>query len=396
MRNLTGLLLMIVLAAYQGNAEALLVSATGNPPSVSAASNRLASVPVTWTVLADPGNNGTTTVTSGSVTIMDSAGDVVYATIPRLISRPVAPGGSVSISDSVPIPRSVMLAMMRAATAIGQIAAGSTFVLQRSFTDDNLNFVTASVNLYLAGGSGGLFQIEQMALYFDDQSTVRLVRKDDSLNALLDIRFTGSGQLRGNWELATPASTAGEPVFSTLHLVRQSLAGNQVTRIRSPNLPTGQEGVYLLRFRVTEPDSGFEPVYVRYLVTRTGQPEKPPASVRLLSPGQGALVGADTRFEWAADADAAAWQLEIFRKPQQNAAGQLPDLGTAADSPAAPAVDGPPVTGMMLTGEKHASQLSRVTLDHLEPAQGYWWRVRAIGSDGSVIAESPLGEFRSR
>jgi hypothetical protein len=265
----------------------------------------------------------------------------------------------------------------------------------RSFTDDNANFLTASMNLYLSGGSGGLFQVEQMALSFDDMSTVRLVRRDDPLNALLDIQFTGNGRLRGVWELATPASTSGEPVYSPLRLVQQTLVGNQSTRLRSPALPTTQEGVYLLRFRVTEPDTGFDPVYVRYLVTQTGKPEEPPASIRVVAPSPGALVTADTRFEWVTDARAVAWQLEIFRRPAQSALDRLPDLGTTQDGDANPVVEGPPVTGMMLPGETHVTQLSKVARNHLEPGQGYWWRVRAIGNDGSVIAESALTEFRS-
>ena len=107
-------------------------------------------------------------------------------------------------------------------------------------------------------------------------------------------------------------------------------------------------------------------------------------------------MGADSRFEWAAEANATAWQLEIFRQPRENAADQLPNLGTSPEDRAGPEVQEPPVTGMMMTGETHATQLTGVVLDHLEPGQGYRWRVRAIGSDGSVIAESPLSEVRFR
>jgi type IV secretory pathway protease TraF len=393
MKRLAGLLLMLCLSLFLEPASALLSGVVAMPPSASVAYNRSASVSVTWRVNADPGNVGITTVTSGFIQISDPPQDTVYGTIPRTISRSVSPGGQVSITETVLIPRSVILTMVRARDAGGK--PFPSFIMQRSFTDDNANFLTASVNLYLSGGSGGLFQVEQMALSFDDMSTVRLVRRDDPLNAVLEIQFTGNGRLRGVWELATPASTSGEPVFSPLRLVQQTLVGNQSTRLRSPVLPTIQEGVYLLRFRVTEPDTGFDPVYVRYLVTQTGKPEEPPASIRVVAPSPGALVTTGTRFEWVTDARAVAWQLEIFSKPAQNALDRLPDLGTTPEGSVSPAVDGPPVTGMMLPGATHATQLSKVVRDHLEPGQGYWWRVRAIGSDGSVIAESTLAEFRS-
>ncbi len=394
MKRLIGFLLLIGIGLSQGTAWAVLIGAGASPSRANVAFNRPASVSVTWTVNADPGNPGPVTATSGFVQVADPSLDTLFGTIPRALSRTIAPGGTATITETVVIPRSVLQAMERARNVNGNPFA--SFVLVRSFTDDNAQFVTASVNLYLTGGSSTVLQLDRLSLYFDDLSTVRLAARDEALTAQLDIAFSGAGQLRGVWELATPASTVGEPIFGTLRLVRQSLVGNQTTRLTSPALPTGQEGVYLLRFRVTEPDTGFEPVYVRYVVTQAGTPQRPALNVRVLAPGEGELLAEDTQFAWRADADAAAWQLEIYKKPAESAAERLPDLGTTQpDANAAPRVEGPPVTGMLVTGEARATGLSKLVRQHLEPGQGYWWRVRAIGDDGSVIGESPLVGFRS-
>jgi hypothetical protein len=60
-----------------------------------------------------------------------------------------------------------------------------------------------------------------------------------------------------------------------------------------------------------------------------------------------------------------------------------------------PTVEGPPLTGMLVTGEQPSTRLSQPVWQHLQPGRGYWWRIRVIGADGSVTGESPLAEFRT-
>lgn len=395
MKHFIRLCMMMGLCIFQGTASALLTNASVTPASASLSINRPASINLTWTLVASPTNGIPTTATSSEIVITDPGQDTIYGTIPRLLSRTITPGGSGLITETAQIPRSVIQAMSRARDVNGN--PFSAFVLVRNFTDDNLGFVGATVNLYLTGGSAAsLLQIDRLALTFDDLSTVRLVPKDATLKALLDVQFSGSGQLRGVWELATPASTLGEPIYTNLRLVRQALVGNQTTRIESPELPTNREGVYLLRFRVTEPETGFEPVAIRYLVTTAQAVESPPLNVNPLSPGNGALLSPETRFAWRGVDEAKAWQLEIYEKPATSALDQLPDLGSVqVESRETPQVEGPPATGMLLPGETRDIPLSKMARTHLKAGQGYWWRVRAIGSEGNVIGESPLVEFRT-
>jgi len=395
MKRFIALYMMMGLCLFQGTASALLTNASVNPSAVTLATNRPASVNLSWTLVASPTNGIPLTATSSEILITGPGQDVIYGTIPRILSRTITPGGSGILSETAQIPRSVIQAMNRARDVNGNPL--SAFVLLRNFTDDNFSVVSAMVNLYLTGGSAAsLLQIDRLALTFDDLSTVRLIPKDESLHALLDVEFSGSGQLRGVWELATPTSTMGEPIYSNLRLVRQALVGNQTIQLTSPDLPTSQEGVYLLRFRVTEPETGFEPVTVRYLVTASAALERPPINVNLRSPGNGALISEETRFAWNGVEETKAWQLEIYERQQTFALDQLPDLGgTPQESRKTSEVEGPPVTGMMLPGEMREISLSKLVRGHLKAGQGYWWRVRAIGNDGSVIGESPLVAFRT-
>jgi hypothetical protein len=395
MKQFIAMCMMMGLGLFQGTASALLTNASVTPAGATLATNRPASINLTWTLVASPVNNIPMTATSSEIVITDPGQDVTYGTIPRLLSRTITPGGSGIITETAQIPRSVIQAMSRARDVNGNPL--SAFVLLRNFTDDSFSIVSATVNLYLSGGSSAsLLQIDRLALTFDDLSTVRLVPREETLKALLDIQFSGSGQLRGVWELATPASTLGEPVYTNLRLVRQALVGNQTTRIESPELPTSEEGVYLLRFRVTEPETGFEPVYIRYLVTTAKAVESPPLNVQPLTPGNGALISEETRFAWRGVDEAKAWQLEIYEKPASNALDQLPDLGSAqVESRKTPQIEGPPATGMLLPGGTRDIPLSKMARAHLKSGQGYWWRVRAIDSEGKVIGESPLVEFRT-
>lgn len=394
MKRFIALLTAIGLSLFQGSAFAILAGVTVSPPSATLATNRPGSVSLTWAVDSSPTNNSATTATSSQIVITGPGQDVVYGTIPRSLSRSIVPGGSALISETVLIPRSLIQTLNRARDVNGNPI--STFLLVRNFTDDNFSVFSATVNLYLTGGAGSLLQIGRLSLSFDDLSTVRLIPRGERLTALLDVQFSGSGMLRGVWELATPASTLGEPVFTNLGLVRHSLVGNQTLRLESPGLSTDLEGAYLLRFRVTEPETGFEPVIVRYLVTKPAAMERPPVNVNPVSPGSGMLIAPDTRFAWRGGDEASAWQLEIYEKPATSALDRLPDLGsTTAGGDNTPDMDGPPVTGMMLPGDTRETPLSKMARSHLKGGQGYWWRVRAIDKAGHVVGESPLVEFRT-
>ncbi len=388
-RFIATLLTGIGLFFVQSGAFAVVASVDVSPSSVTVAASRSANVNLTWRVTTAFAVGALPALTtSQQLVVTNGGGDVSFGVISRPLSRTIAPGETAVISETVQIPRSIIEAMRR--------SNESSFRLRRSFSDPDLIVVGDSASLYLTGGSGsGLLQIDRMALTFDDASTLRVVSKDERFKALLDVQFSGSGMFRGVWEIATPASTPGEPIYTTLRPVHQVLAGNRTRHFESPELPSRAEGVYLLRFRVIEPEIGYEPVTVRYLVTSSGSPEKPPVTIETLSPADGSLINTDSRFAWSGGGEAQSWRLEIYAKPADRMIDQLPDLGGTPPTDSAPAVNGPLLTGMILPEQTRETALSKMVWQHLQPGQGYLWRIRSVDDEGNVIGESPLIEFRT-
>ena len=394
MQRLIGILVLVCLLLAQAPAWAQLAGASVSPGTANLPQNRAATLTLNWVVTAAvvPRVSAPLTVQSPALLVTSPGGGVTLLHIHRPLQRSIVPGTSAAIAETVQLSRGQVQALLQARDPRG--GAYSHFELRRIFSDPD-NSVTAAVGLHPTGGGGqGLLDIDRLALYFDDMSTLRLVPQDEVLHALLEVQFAGAGQMRGVWEIADPASTMGEPVYRPLRTVRQTLVGNQALKLESPPLPTGREGMYLLRFTLTEPQTGFEPLFIRYAVSAQQGAQQPPENVRLQSPASGARIDQDTAFGWSAQAGASAYQLEIHAQPARTAADNLPDLGGTRPVPP-PTVEGPPLTGMLVTGEQPSTRLSQLVWQYLHPGHGYWWRIRVIGANGSVTGESPLAEFHT-
>jgi hypothetical protein len=389
MPRLTVICMLLALTWPPASVHASLDSATVSPETVSAPFNRPGTLTLRWTVTAGTASPAPVLAQSPGLQIFAPGGRVL-GQVPRLLQGTVPPGGSAVLTETVQLPRSLLQTLHSARDPEGN--PFPFFEVRRTFSGAISTVMSSPANLFLTGGGGGgVFDIARLALNFEDQSTVGLIPRGDRLHAVLEVQFTGSGQLAGRWEIADPASTAGQPMFRPLRLERTSLVGAQTLRIHSPELPTDLEGAYLLRFQVTSPRTDFDPVIIRYLVTGQRPHEQPPLNLRAERPRDGALVDRETTFAWHADRAAAAYQLEIFRQPPMLEL-MLPALGGPVERQAA-LVEDVPVTGMQLPGDRRSTALSALVLQRLEPGRGYWWRVRAFGADGRVIGESPLQEF---
>ncbi|WP_111642591.1 hypothetical protein [Marinimicrobium alkaliphilum] len=228
--------------------------------------------------------------------------------------------------------------------------------------------------------------VRRVALRFEDGSPVASVARDEPLRAQAHIHYDRAGLLEAVWELATPATTGGQPVYRRLDNVRQYLGAGQQATLQSPVLPVEEAGLYLLRLRLIQPRFEQDTLDLRYQVSsRSTEPARVPV-LRVSAPAAGAPLRADTRFQWRPVAQTRAYQLELYERPPTatNTDTQREPHTAAAEMTEAP------TTGMLLPGNTESTQLSPAALQRLAPGRTYYWRIVAVNADGAIVAASPV------
>jgi hypothetical protein len=362
---------------------ALLLAAAANPPAVaqsgayatpgtlSASLQSTLPTTVVWTarLVAPPSVTGVfvlpTTLTSLQGTVSTPGGQVLQVDPLPLTVRlsAVAPN---TVQGSIPETFRLAPSTVAAAQQLGV----NTLRLTRTFGLKPA--VTATLIINLVGSASGPLTLSRVSLHFDDRTLVRVLRSGESAVAIAEITFAGNGIFSGLWEVASPPSTQGEPVFVPLGSSSTNLTAGGIAEITSPALPATFAGTYYVRFRVRSPVVTFQSLVLRYGV------EQGPAvpSIAVTSPGAHATLAPDTRFAWQAAAGASAYRLEIY------------PADAAAD------ID-PPLLGEWLPGERRDSVLSALAQTHLAAGRAYRWRIVAFDGDGEVVARSSLYEIRT-
>ncbi len=371
------------------------------PTTANVAIGRASSVSFVWRVFNT--NNAPQTVSSASGTFRDSInGNTILGTInsPLTATANNFCGGFpsaclpvtvvVNFSETIVIPTDVVARAL-------QMGLGS-IVYQRSFTPTGTSS-TAAITLNITSSSAANFNISGEILSFDNGSSVRILPRNNAIHAQAELGYNGTGLLQAVWEIAEPATTSGTPVFRPLTQVREYLTLGDTKTLKSPALPTGAVGLYLIRLRVIDPIVPFTMPVIRYFVAegRVGK-ELPPDPVGVTSPVPFALYAPDTLFAWETHKGTKAYQLEVYRT-DRNPATELPDLGggdrTPKPSDVAAALRYAPVTGMLVPGSQTTTTLSANARQRLIPGRAYLWRVLAISEDGTVIGQSPMREMRT-
>jgi len=155
--------------------------------------------------------------------------------------------------------------------------------------------------------------------------------------------------------------------------------------------------LYMARFRITDPQPGFDTPVIRYFINARKEAIKP-VSLDLIAPAHASHLSANTRFLWQGLPGARAYLLEIFNpaaanpgQPVENTTEKgvgsllVPENGISG---------GPPVAGMLISGNQ--TVLSQLARARLRSGRSYLWRVRAISASGQIIGESPLRSIRMR
>jgi len=367
---LIGLLVALLAAAP---AAAVITQVRATPPrTVVSATQGGLSFTVTWLVSTD------VTHTLGAVS---PAGEFYNATTGAIIAPPIAVSvGTPAGTGPLSFPESIVLSSAQIAAWRSQ---GIRLVgYRRAFAAPGGPAMAAQWLLELRGAGldsrsipGGALAVQRLDLAFANDQRLAVIERGEALTARLSVAFSGSGTLRGRWEVAEPGSDS-DAFFRVLAQVREPLGGGQLAALVSPELPTASTGRYRLRFCVEEEatlttacaDSAVA-VEARYHVL-PGEA----AAIRGGSPRNQPLGKGDL-FRWPAVNGTTTYQLQIF----------LPPSGPDAQPRF--------VTGILVPGESPEAPLSALVQSKLEAGAAYLWRVTAHDADGHLIARGELLRF---
>ncbi len=200
--------------------------------------------------------------------------------------------------------------------------------------------------------------IQRMDLYFNNRqpkTTVKQYQRD--LKAFAEIRYTGSGQLQGQWEID------GRLFFKVR---KQLYRGRQKIVVQTPlapPLPTYAVGSHQVQFVITRPDATMEAPRAIYFVS--AEPDPFQAVIRLTAPqDRQSMVCEPTTFRWEAVTGAYVYQVEFVE-----AGGADPTFSAYA--------------------KKNEYTLRKDVCQSLfSTGRSYNWRVKGLNQEGHVIGQS--------
>ncbi len=368
------------------------ITGSAQPTSISIPLAQPTSIVLTWTVTTSsaPGTSFTMSSASGQfVTPLGQPLGTINTVVSRVITGPVNVAVTAIITEAVSVPLDVSVLALKLGV--------SSIYYQRTFTD-GASSESINANISIGGSGAANFGVTRLALEFDDGAVVRVVPLKSQLSAVANVNYNGSGMFIGYWEVADPGSTFGTPIFSQMQAVFQGLGGDESVKFASQNLPTENQGLYKVRLHVTNPLPGFEPPVLYYYV---GEPKVGSAfsfmPMTILNPPNQSYVDPVTQFVWQPVTGAGAYKIEIFANPDAGSSN-LPEIG-GANSDLDPqqvrsALSRPPMAGMLVGGNQTRTMLSPSTRAKLIRHGSYYWRIQAIGTDGSTIGEAEVREIR--
>jgi len=355
-------------------AKAQMGTVTGSNTPAQVAITASAHSQVNWSVVDNINGPGSVVVGSSSGTFF-APDNSVLGTVnkPLQATRNVQVPGAVTFTFNEPL--SIPQSVIRQAQEKGF----GSFVYARQFTDfvdasTQSGFVTFAIT---GGGASGVLSVRRVEMEFDDGRVTAVMAPRAELRARAVISYNGTGLLEYSWEVASPPSTQGQPIFVSLTSRKQYLLAGDHVVLQTPNLPTGRNGDYLVRLNIAKPAPDFALPELRYAVNSSGQArsETRVAPLQVARPAPDAVLAPDTLFAWQAVNEAGAYQLELYAQPVR-------DTGLPGSNPP------PPVTGVLVPAENTQLTVGSLSRAHLRSGSAYYWRVVALSDKGRIIARS--------
>ena len=296
---------------------------------------------------------GAGTLTSSKGVFFTPDGIIGYNNLPLTVTIKDTVG---TVAETVVIPVNILEKVLQRGT--------TQFSYRRVFTG-MIGTETATVNLSVTGEAAGTPAIKRLSLYFaNGRAETTVMKYTNNLKAYADIRYNGSGLLKGYWEVDG----------RLLSYVSQPLpAGQQITLTTPdiPALPTFETGTHTLRFVVTNPRTGEGiplPVLVYFVTTDEAAIKQ--GGLTLKTPVDAAEVPyASLKYEWQ------TIRAEVYLIQFFEVQGAKPVFSAYT--------------------KKGFYQLPQLMLKKIfQPGKTYWWRVTGLDRERRKTGESKTGSFR--
>lgn len=233
--------------------------------------------------------------------------------------------------------------------------------------------------------------IQRVSLFFDRGTLTETLSPEEQLQATARISYQGAGIINAIWEVATPASTRGQPLYVPLSQVRRYLGASRELTITSPPLPSDTPGIHRVRLRFLPPTEIEGVPTLGYRVSEGALPRARVPAIGILPPESASPLSSETRFRWQPVTGTHAYQLEFYDRWPEAAENEALSLQDSPNAERQPITLSPaPITGQVVAGDRSSTTPSRSLLNHLETDKRYYWRLIAIDAQGQVVAASPL------
>lgn len=322
-----------------------------------------------------------------STTITSSFGTLSYGqnslNINTVLSKTTTKAGSTLILETIKIPSHIIYDAYRNGIR--------TLTYQRNFSPSCTPpsaTLSGQAEFIISGSGSAGFAINQVSIRFDNNLTKRIIKRNEKLPIYARINYSGTGLLKAVWEIAEPSSSLGEINFRQLKLIRKQLAGSGLIKIQGPRLPANQDGMHLIRLRISNPAVDFSPPVIRYFVTNKKQDLNIKTTIPLLSPEHETQFNKDTYFAWTTITNAAAYQLEFYLDQSTSKQYALPSLGTSQPSK----LESKQVfaAGIIVDANKTQTTIPQNIRSKLKNNKWYMWRLIALNKQGKIIAQSQM------
>lgn len=385
----TLLLILLLGSGLPLAAQAKLLGVSVSPKQGSADLTQGQSFQIHWLVSTTPAHEGGAFSAQGQ--IIDPVTSAVLQAVNAPLKRDQGAG---------PFAFDETLALSPAQLQEWHTKGISALHYQRSFSSrtGEAVVVSADLSIQLSGQPdspvartpmAGLF-MHRLGLRFENARNRRNFPTGSALRARVDLHYSGTGLLQGEWQIAREG-TGAAPLFKPLASVRKQLALEKRDFLVSPELPTAETGSYRVRFcvipllvspdRLTLDSQCPEPELIAELGYRVGPDgSREQADIALLTPGAITLTPT-TALEWQPLAGTAVYQLQIFKASPETSAKTTE-------------VEGADLVLRMVSGPQQTRQhLSQWARQQLQPGQQYQWRITAHDENAQLLGRSPLASF---